>query len=174
MTSISFVKGAANRYHSLFTRSDGVTVELTAGGYNKVGGPARSVPHDLAHFIVEDALGLDSGLWGVLTAGGMFHPRNTRVVAGRQPPQAARRAAAVVERASEQLGQAEIVVRAVADLALAGRHDDVRAFAAATGTRWALPGVTAQQLATACARLQDAGARWAALAPGESIDVVWR
>ena len=173
-TPISFIKGTGQRYRSVLQRSDGVRVELVGGGYNKVGGPARRVPHDLAHFIVEEELRFSSGLWGVLAAGGLFHPKNTRVIAGRQPPHAARRAAEVVARASETLRQAEILVRAVADLALAGRERDVAAFARATGQRWALPGVSADQLAAARGRLQAAGVAWAALRPDETIDVTWR
>jgi hypothetical protein len=43
----------AGSYRSVLYRSDGVKVELDGGGYNKVGGPAGRVPHDLAHFVVE-------------------------------------------------------------------------------------------------------------------------
>ena len=173
-TPISFFKGSGQRYRSVLERRDGVQVELVGGGYNQVGGPARRIPHDLAHFIVEDEMQLDFGLWGVLAAGGLFAPTNTRVIAGRQPPHAARKARAVVERAGDRLGQAEIVVRAVADLALAARHRDVAAFADATGVRWTLPSVTPERLAAACRRLQDTGVRWDTLAPDETIDVVWR
>lgn len=173
-TSITFFRGTGHRYRSVLHRRDGVEVELVGGGYNTVGGPARRVPHDLAHAVVEDELGLDFGLWGVLAAGGLFAPSNTRVLSGRQPPHAGRRAKEIVDRGRERLGQAEIVVRAVADLALAGRHDDVAGFAAATGQRWALPGVTRERLATACGRLQDAGQRWDALPSGGTIDVTWR
>lgn len=173
-TSITFFRDPGPRYRSVLHRRDGVEVELVGGGYNTVGGPARRVPHDLAHAVVEDELGLDFGLWGVLAAGGLFAPSNTRVIGGRQPPHAGRRAKEIVDRGGERLRQAEVVVRAVADLALAGRHDDVAGFAAATGRRWALPSVTGAQLATACRRLQDAGRQWDALPSGGTIDIAWR
>jgi hypothetical protein len=153
-------------------RPDGVDVELDGGGYNKVGGPARVVPHDLAHFLVEDDLGLDFGLWGVIAAGGMFG--HTKVIAGRRPPHAAKRAQAVVDRAGDRLTQAEMLTRGVCDLALAGADGDVRALQAAVGERWWLPSVRSEALVRACGRLRRAGARWRALAPGECIALEWR
>ncbi len=170
---ISFVKEHGQRYHSLVYRPDGVCVELVAGGYNQVGGPAARVPHDLAHFIVEEELHLEFGLWGLLAAGVILHPKNTHVVAGRQPPHVARKSQEILKRAGEKPAQAEVVVRAVADLALAGKHDDVAAFNAALGKRYALPGITPSQLAAACQRLQEGGTRWASLEPGQTSDVYW-
>ena len=83
MTRIDFIKGEGTRYRSVLHRPDGVVVELDGGSYNKVPQP---VPHDLAHLIVEDELGLTQGVWGVLVAGGLF--RHTKVIAGRQAPHA--------------------------------------------------------------------------------------
>jgi len=171
-TPIAFVKGTGQRYRSLLQRRDGVTIELDGGGYNTVGGPAGRVPHDLAHFVVEDALVLPFGLWGTIAAGGLF--AHTRAVAGRQPPHAARRGQAVVDEAGPRLTQAELAVRAAADLALAGRPRDVRAFAAAFGGAGGVDDLTADRLESACERLRGEGARWAALAPDETLDVVWR
>lgn len=171
-TPISFVKGSGQRYESRLRRRDGVTIALDGGGYNRVGGPAVRVPHDLAHFVVEDELSLTYGLWGVIAAGGLF--AHTAVVTGRRPPHSARRRRAVVERAGPRLAQAELVVRAAADLALADRPRDLRAFRAALGEHDRVVGATAERLATACRRLRDEAARWAALAPGGTIDVLWR
>ncbi len=171
--TITFIKDPGPRYRSHLLRADGVVVELVGGGYNKVGGTADRVPHDLAHFIVEDEFRLSSGLWGTLASGGLFAPSNTSVIAGRQPPHAARKAREIVKRAEEQLKQAEIVVRATADLARAGKHSDVTAFHRATGSRWALPDLTPSQLEAACFRLQQAGESWAALNSTETLTVAW-
>lgn len=171
--AISFIKDPGPRYSSHIRRSDGVVVELVAGGYNKVGGPAGRIPHDLAHFIVEDEFSLASGLWGTLAAGGLFHPSNTRVIAGRQRPHAARVGREIVREADESLKQAEILVRAVADLALEGRDRDLAGFAAATGKRWALSRITADQLENACRRLREGALRWRELPEQETIDVMW-
>ena len=106
-------KGPTRRYRSVLHRADGVEVELDGGAYNRLG--ERELPHDIAHLIVEDELGLDRGVWGVLAAGGLF--RGASVRAGRQKPHAARRGREVVAAAVEQLNQAEMLTRAVCDLA---------------------------------------------------------
>ena len=106
-------KGPTRRYRSILHRADGVEVELDGGAYNRLG--ERELPHDIAHLIVEDELGLDRGVWGVLAAGGLF--RGASVRAGRQKPHAARRGREVVAAAVEQLNQAEMLTRAVCDLA---------------------------------------------------------
>src|SRR5262249_28279925 len=112
---VEFVKPQGRRYRSVMHRRDGLVVELDGGGYNKVGGAARELPHDLAHFVVEDGLELEAGLWGVLAAGGMFG--HARVIAGRRAPHAAKRAQAVVDAAGDRLSQAEMLTRFVCDLA---------------------------------------------------------
>ena len=128
---IEFFKPEGRRYRSVLHRRDGLVIELDGGGYNKVGGAARELPHDLAHFVVEDSLGLEAGLWGVLAAGGMFG--HAKVIAGRRPPHAAKRAQAVVDAAGDRLSQAEMLTRFVCDLALDGADRDVQAAAGLRG-----------------------------------------
>lgn len=106
---IEFFKPDCRRYRSVLHRRDGLVVELDGGGYNKVGGAARELPHDLSHFVVEDGLGLEAGLWDVLAAGGMFG--HAKVIEGRRPPHAAKRAQAVVDAAGDRLSQAEMLTR---------------------------------------------------------------
>jgi hypothetical protein len=60
---VDFIKGETSRYRSLLHRPDGVQVEFEGGSYNKLGG-GKSVPHDIAHLIVEDELALTGGVWG--------------------------------------------------------------------------------------------------------------
>ncbi len=115
---IQVFKGQTRRYRSILHRADGVEVELDGGAYNRLG--RREIPHDIAHLIVEDELGLDRGLWGVLAAGGLFPGMPIR--AGRQKPHAARRGREVVAAATEQLNQAEILARALARLREASRQ----------------------------------------------------
>lgn len=171
-TDITFFKASSGtRYHSIVHRRDGVEVRLEGGSWNKVGGPAGRVPHDIAHLIVEEGFGLDRGLWGVLAAGGTV--QNASVVGGRQPPHAARRAEAIVAPARPMLQQAEVLVRAVADLALAGTLRDVDGFNRAVSERWAVPGITADQLERTCRALQTAGAEWGAVPPGGELRLRW-
>ena len=169
MIPIEFHKRSRGRYHSVLQRSDGVAVRLEGGSYNRVGGDVGRVPHDVAHLIVEDALGLDAGLWGTLAAGGIV--QNATFASGRKPPHAERRARAITDRAGESLRQAEILVRAVADASLAG---DLRAFRVRVGDRWWVSSATPDALARACAGLEAAAERWQALAVGSSLRCHWR
>ena len=73
---IEVFKGETRRYRAILYRADGVEVELDGGAYNRLGD--REVPHDIAHLIVEDELGLDRGVWGVLAAGGFFRGASVR------------------------------------------------------------------------------------------------
>ena len=50
------------RYETVITRSDGVTYHVKGVGHMGV------IPHDLAHFVVERALGLRRGFWGSVAA----------------------------------------------------------------------------------------------------------
>ena len=149
----------------------GLVIELDGGGYNKVGGEARELPHDLAHFVVEDGLELEAGLWGVIAAGGMFG--HTKVIAGRRPPHAAKRAQAVVDAAGDRLSQAEMLTRFVCDLALAGADRDVRRLQTAAGERWAHK-TGPEQLERTCRALRETSVRWRDLHAGEALTVVWR
>jgi hypothetical protein len=168
--AIEFVKGSTRRYRSVLHRADGVEIELDGGSYNKIGGPAGEVPHDIAHLVVEDELGLEHGVWGILAAGGLF--RGASVRAGRQRPHAARRGQEILRASVEQLNQAEVLTRAVCDLALAGSADLAR-LRAATGRRWWSPTATDDALARAIRRLSAAGEQWAELAAGESLRGSW-
>jgi len=171
-TRIEVHQGTGTRYHSLLYRPDGAVVALDGGGYNRIGGPVDRVPHDVAHHVVEHRLGLDAGLWGVLAAGGIV--QNATFAGGRRPPHALRRAAAVTDAAGESLRQAEILVRAVADLTLT-RDDppNAAAFRAAVGERWWTPVATAEALGLACTDLLAAAVRWQALDPGDAFPLAW-
>ncbi|MDO8211642.1 hypothetical protein [Conexibacter sp. CPCC 206217] len=168
---IEFVKGETRRYRSLLHRPDGVDVEFEGGSYNKVGGPAGELPHDLAHLIVEDELMLLHGVWGVLVAGGMF--RLATVVAGRRAPHATRRGRALVADASERVRQAEVLVRAVCGVCAGEYPADPAALERGIGARWWSDTVTREALARACERLRAAGEQWARLAPGATLEGTW-
>lgn len=170
---IEFFKPASGRrYRSVLRgRRDGLVVELDGGGYNKVGGPGRELPHDLAHFVVEDGLGLEAGLWGVLSSGGMFD--HARVIEGRRPPHFARRAQDVVDAAGDRLSQAEMLTRFVCDQALDGADRDVGRLERSAGARW-WRATTADRLAATCEALRATAVRWRDLRPGEALGVSWR
>jgi hypothetical protein len=167
VTAIDVHKGPGRRYHSMLHRVDGVTVRLEGGSYNRIGGPVGHVPHDIAHLVVEDAFGLDAGLWGTLAAGGIV--QNATFAGGRKPPHADRRARTITDRVGESLRQAEILVRAVADASLEGATRDFHAFRARVGDRWWSPTIGIDTLDRACAGLRDAAEQWDALAEGSVL-----
>ena len=169
---VEFLKDDGRRYRALLHRPDGVDVAFDGGAYNRVGGPAGEVPHDIAHLIVEEELGLRSGVWGVLVAGGMF--RHATVVAGRRAPHATRRGREVIARAGDRVMQAEMLTRAVCDISAADGPLDPAAIRRAVGERWWSDGVTQLTLERAHTRLRDAAEQWAGLIPGEALTVSWR
>lgn len=172
-TRIAFEKHTPYRYSATIERTDGVQVRLVAGGFNRIGASLPRIPHDIAHLLVEDAFAIDDGLWGVLAAGGLFPEPNTVVVGGKQRPHARTRGARIAATHEEGLRRAEVVVRAAADLALAGDDRDVAAFRRALGTRWALPTADADRLALACDRLRRGSARWDQVATGGRLALAW-
>jgi len=169
---IEFLKGEERRYRALLHRPDGVDVALDGGSYNRVGGPARELPHDIAHLVVEEELGLRSGVWGVLVAGGMFG--HATVVAGRRAPHATRHGREVIARAGDRLMQAEMLTRAVCDLCATDADLDPGAVRAAVGERWWSESVTRLSLERAKQRLRDAAEQWAELFPSEVLAASWR
>lgn len=169
---VEFFRGERRFYRSRLHRPDGLQVEFQGGSYNTVGGPVPQVPHDLAHLIVESELGLRRGVWGVLAAGGMF--RHARVVAGRRAPHATRTGRAVIDAAGDEIMQAEILTRLVCDVVAGERAPDLPALRREIGERWWVDGVTRPALDRARERLRTAAAAWAALGPGEPLEVVWQ
>ena len=153
-------------------RADGVAVELDGGSWNRIGGRPGRVPHDLAHLIVEQELGLQRGLWGVLAAGGIV--QNATLAAGRKPPHALERAARIAREAGEALRQAEVLVRGVADASRERRVGDRGELRRAVGERWWHEGVTPAALERMDAALRATAREWQALPAGASLTRVWR
>jgi hypothetical protein len=170
---VDFVKGESRRYRAVLHRPDGVDVAFEGGAHIAVGGGgAGELPHDIAQLVVEDELGLRSGVWGVLVAGGMV--RHAMVVAGRRAPQAARHARAVVARAGDRIAQGEMLTRAVCGLCAADAPTDPDAIRQAVGERWWAEGVTPASLERARQRLRDGAEQWADLFPTETLTAHWR
>lgn len=168
---VQFFRGERRFYRSLLHRADGRVVEFQGGAYNKVGGPDRQLPHDLAHLIVEDELGLDKGVWGVLAAGGLF--AHARVVEGRQAPHPRRRSRAVIDEAGDEIMQAEILTRLVCDVAAGLQPPDLPLLRKTVGERWWSDAVTRAALTRSRERLRAGAAAWARLAPGEPLEASW-
>ncbi len=164
---VAFHREAGSAYHSLAQRPDGVVVRLKGGSYNRLDPP---LPHDVAHLVVEDELGLEHGVWGVIAAGGLFP--QCSVVSGRRRPHAAERARSVVKEAAADLTQAEIVVGAVCRLAVARRDPDDRLIGRLTG-RWRPESLTPAAVERARERMQAAAVRWHDVPVGGELVLAW-
>jgi len=92
----------------------------------------RDLPHDLAQFVVEKALGLDFGFWGLLAKGATF-----KSVPGRRRTEPGRK---VIRAHAERLDTVEGLVNAHVNAWRAGALTPVRAALDAMLARWrALP-----------------------------------
>jgi hypothetical protein len=153
-------------YRSVAVRDDGVALELAGATYHNL---PPLLPHDLAHFVVEDRLGLTHGLWSVIARGGLF-PQCT-VVAGRQRARARERGRALVKEADAgaRLTQAEVLVGRFVAAACAGRGVVPR-----MDDRWAPAPVEPRRAAATCEALREAATDSDALADGATLTRVWR
>lgn len=167
---IQVIRSEGTRYHSLLQRADGAQVRLEGGSWNKIGGTPGRVPHDLAHLIVERELGLESGLWGVLAAGGLV--QNAALIGGTRPPHGERRGREISAAAGEQLRQSEVLVRAAADASLTGDLEPAPLHAA-IGERWATERWTADAVRRIDEQLRLAATAWARLAAGDAYALRW-
>jgi hypothetical protein len=167
---ITFTKTGTNTYTTRAARADGV--ELSIPAYDR----SSALPHDFAHFVVEQSLGLRGGFWGKVSRGALFP--SVAVLAGRQPPHAADRSKAIVRESGQSGIEAEEfvgVLRAIVEQQLDRDLDRAavrmrRMWRPADTTR---SPVSRDELAHVCAALRAATASWKALGIGSSIAVVW-
>ena len=159
------------RYETVITRSDGVTYHVKGVGHMGV------IPHDLAHFVVERALGLRHGFWGSVAAGAVFG--SLTYVSGRRRPHAAQRSKEVWKANEKALTEVEILV-GLFDKAFA---DGLRADSPALRERlrrytWTPPGqaprqFTDDQVLAVCSGWDDMLRVWNRLAVGDTLDLDW-
>lgn len=90
------------RYETVITRSDGVTYLVKGVGH------MAAIPHDLAHFAVEQGLGIRQGFWGSVADGAVFG--SLTHVTGRRKPRAAERSKEVLKANKDELTATEILV----------------------------------------------------------------
>jgi hypothetical protein len=160
---VLFERDESRRYRAHVYRRDGVVLLLP--GYDR----KWRVPHDLAHFAVERALRMTSGVFGTIAAGGVFP--NMRIVEGRARHDAARTSARVLRENSAQLGAAELLAGVVHD-SVERRDRSVlvsRARGAWESVREEPFPYSPAQLSAAADALDELAARWT----GPTFDVVW-
>ena len=156
--------GAEN--HAVVHRDDGVIYRVRGNGQRC--GP--DVPHDLAHFVVERALGISGGFWGSVAGGAVFTSMSH--VSGRRRPHAAETSKAIKRAQRGAIQYAEVMVWLVEQIT----GDDDASIRRLTSRALATlpppypePGVIRGGLVA----LREATAHWQALEPGEELALTW-
>lgn len=90
------------RYETIITRDDGVSFRALGVGHT------FTIPHDLVHYVIEQALEINDGFWGSIAAGAVF--KSMTYLSGRRKPKATERSRAVLKANARALTEAEVVV----------------------------------------------------------------
>lgn len=152
--------------HAVVRRDDGVIYRVRGNGQRC--GP--ELPHDLAHFVVERALGLTDGFWGSVAAGAVFTSMSH--VSGRRRPHASETSKAIKREQRAAIQYAEAMVFLVENIT----SDDGASIRRLTGRLLATlppPYPEPEVIRPAVAALREATARWRALEPGEELELTW-
>lgn len=150
----------------LFTKLAGNRHEITVRGRrgpDVILGPREtgpSIPHDLAHAAVEQALGLDDGFWGAIYKGATFDGFKM-AAKGRHR----RSGLKALRRYADATVPAEMLV-SWAHRAWSGQRVSGRGLGKSP--------LDEAQRVRAFAALDEARARWEALREGETLTWMWR
>lgn len=157
---VTFTKMDSKRYSVAITRTHGpALVPRQAPGYD------AHLPHDLAHFLVEEQFGIRLGVFGQLAAGGegVFQPDS-----GDRSGRSRRTAHRIAELGRADMTRSERLVAMCQPL-----------WEARAGRVPGRPAIIDMTLATpfdvdrVIHRFDDVSAQWVALAAGESITLDW-
>ena len=144
-------------------RDDGVTLSLRSVGRK------FSPPHDVAHFVVEQGLGLGRGFWGSVAEGAKF--KNMRVLSGRQRPHADQRSKDLIKANEPCLNQAETFV-GIFQRDLFHKTQAYRNFAGRRRKEGG-PEIDSDTLERTWSTIVDMRKQWENLPIGESITLEW-
>lgn len=117
------------------------------------------LPHDAAHFIVENELGIKGGVFGQLAAGG--HANTFRTDTARKPKKAKKRGLALAKASREDALFSEHAV-----FAAQSRWDKAPIQPEAK--------IPLEVIDRICARFDDFSEKWSKLPVGGSITLEWR
>lgn len=150
-------------------RDDGVELSLPSHT------PLHRLPHDLAHFVVERALGLTTGFWGSIAKGGLLG--GMRIAASRNVS-ARERSRQVMKHAGSQLTEAEALVGTVVKIYKRRLQNDWPVAQGLLEATWrparpsrALP--TRAEILRLCQALAEAEEGWLSIPIGKSVTLVW-
>jgi hypothetical protein len=154
--NVTFTRTAERRYR-VSVEGAGIAPSFMepAPGYD-----AR-LPHDMAHFVVENELGIRGGVFGQLADGG--HANTFRPMGERPRTRAVKRGDRLATVNREDGARSEKVV------ALACRIWTTGGAVPAAG----VDGVSSEDLTRVCRRFDDVSAQWLRLRVGESMTLVW-
>lgn len=167
---ITFTRTGARGYATLAVRDDGVAIKVPS--FDR----PTSLPHDIAHFVVERELELRQGFWGCVADGAMFP--GMEIVSGHRSPRAGERSRSVIRAAGQHGTEAEVLVGTLLRIA------EQRLDASWPVTRKVLRDMWAparpargplaeEDVRRVCEALREAERQWRALGVGESLHVSW-
>jgi hypothetical protein len=153
---VTFTKTAKRRYRISVEGPGVVSAWMEpAPGYDE------RLPHDMAHFVVENELGIQGGVFGQLAAGG--HARTFTQTGGPRKRKAVRRGDRIAAASRDDANLSERVVWLACGTwnnNLNGAHP--------------VEGVSAADVKQLCREFDKVSQVWSKLAIGESMTLVWR
>lgn len=167
---ITFTRGEEHTYTATALRDDGVLLQVP-GNDRKA-----ALPHDIAHFFVEQGLGLRRGFWGRVADGAIYG--SMKVISGRKTPQAAERSRSIIREREQQGTGAEVLVDAFMKVMHEGLENDEAAARVILNREWSPDkpergSPDAEEIKRICLALREAEQQWQALEVGQSITVLW-
>lgn len=118
------------------------------------------LPHDMAHFIVENELGITGGVFGQLAAGG--RAKTFRAVNAKRPGRSERRDNRIARENRKDADLSELVVNLAC-----------RTWKAEKELPPPVKGVSAEDIARICRVFDEVSAKWSALKVGGSLTLEW-
>jgi len=156
---VTFTKVDAKRYSITIERENGPALVPRFGpGYDDL------MPHDLAHYLVEEFFEIELGVWGQLAAGGggIFAPAPEDN--SLQYQRRSRRIGAVGRAEMARSEQLVLITVVTWERSIGRIKNQVRPFALE---------VDADVLRGAVARMDEVAGRWKALQYGGSLTFIW-
>lgn len=161
---IIFIRSGHLRAPTNVTRGDGVHLSVP------VFGPLEPIPHDLAHYVIENELDLQDGFWGSVRAGAIF--QGMRVLCGRQPPHARERSHALMKANHTAIMLSEYLVDVALRMLNGARLADIPLPAGYPETRRLVDrNVLLHDVYPA---VEDMRGRWRDVPTGGALLVTWR
>jgi hypothetical protein len=150
---VSFVRTAGERDRFYVRRDDGSEASWSFPSYGE------RLPHDLVHFVVEQALAYRGGVWGAVARGADLAAISA---------EANRRGGKIADKYARMGDPGELLVaEALANAPWLDPEADIIAAVPPSA------GLTVEKVREIRARLEELGERWRGLLPKGSIELDW-